>query len=140
MFSSMTAVLVAQLAKRNTFDAPTTVPSSNWGAGAPWARVGFSSTRAEHIPHFKITISKSEGKVRNERTCLKICLRYLLSSHAMKPTSMLYILDLLATVGVQVWRDGGWGVDALRRGLSPCTKGEIVQKARCYNGIASLNP
>lgn len=31
----------------------------------------------------------------------------------MSPTTVLYILDLLATVGVQVWLDGGWGVDAL---------------------------
>lgn len=31
----------------------------------------------------------------------------------MNPTSVLYILDLLAAVRVQVWLDGGWGVDAL---------------------------
>jgi lincosamide nucleotidyltransferase A/C/D/E len=31
----------------------------------------------------------------------------------MNPTTVLHILDLLATVGVQVWLDGGWGVDAL---------------------------
>lgn len=31
----------------------------------------------------------------------------------MDPTTVLHILDLLATVGVQAWLDGGWGVDAL---------------------------
>jgi lincosamide nucleotidyltransferase A/C/D/E len=31
----------------------------------------------------------------------------------MNPTSVLHILDRLATAGVQVWLDGGWGVDAL---------------------------
>ena len=31
----------------------------------------------------------------------------------MNSTTVLHILDLLATVGVQVWLDGGWGVDAL---------------------------
>ncbi|MCE7981403.1 MAG: amino acid transporter [Caldilinea sp. CFX5] len=31
----------------------------------------------------------------------------------MNPTTVLHILDLLATAGVPVWLDGGWGVDAL---------------------------
>lgn len=31
----------------------------------------------------------------------------------MNPKTVLYILDLLTTMGVQVWLDGGWGVDAL---------------------------
>ena len=31
----------------------------------------------------------------------------------MNSTTVLHILDLLANVGVQVWLDGGWGVDAL---------------------------
>jgi len=31
----------------------------------------------------------------------------------MNPTTVLDCLDLLATVGVQAWLDGGWGVDAL---------------------------
>jgi lincosamide nucleotidyltransferase A/C/D/E len=31
----------------------------------------------------------------------------------MNSTTVLHILDLLATAGVQVWLDGGWGVDAL---------------------------
>lgn len=31
----------------------------------------------------------------------------------MNSTSVLHILDLLATVDAQVWLDGGWGVDAL---------------------------
>lgn len=31
----------------------------------------------------------------------------------MNPTTVLHILDLLAGAGVQVWLDGGWGVDAL---------------------------
>ena len=31
----------------------------------------------------------------------------------MNSTTVLYVLDLLATVGVPVWLDGGWGVDAL---------------------------
>jgi lincosamide nucleotidyltransferase A/C/D/E len=31
----------------------------------------------------------------------------------MNPTTVPYILDLLATAGVQAWLDGGWGVDAL---------------------------
>jgi hypothetical protein len=29
----------------------------------------------------------------------------------MISTTVLHLLDLLATVGVQVWFDGGWGVD-----------------------------
>jgi lincosamide nucleotidyltransferase A/C/D/E len=32
---------------------------------------------------------------------------------SMNSTSVLYVLDLLATIGVPVWLDGGWGVDAL---------------------------
>jgi lincosamide nucleotidyltransferase A/C/D/E len=31
----------------------------------------------------------------------------------MNSTTVLHILDLLATVDVPVWLDGGWGVDAL---------------------------
>ena len=31
----------------------------------------------------------------------------------MNATIVLYILDLLAAVGVPAWLDGGWGVDAL---------------------------
>lgn len=31
----------------------------------------------------------------------------------MNATTVLHILDLLAAAGVQVWLDGGWGVDAL---------------------------
>lgn len=31
----------------------------------------------------------------------------------MNSSDVLHILDLLATDGVQVWLDGGWGVDAL---------------------------
>ena len=31
----------------------------------------------------------------------------------MNATTVLHILDLLATGGVRVWLDGGWGVDAL---------------------------
>jgi lincosamide nucleotidyltransferase A/C/D/E len=31
----------------------------------------------------------------------------------MNATTVLHILDLFATGGVQVWLDGGWGVDAL---------------------------
>ncbi len=31
----------------------------------------------------------------------------------MNATTVLHIIDLLATGGVQVWLDGGWGVDAL---------------------------
>lgn len=31
----------------------------------------------------------------------------------MNSSNVLHILDLLATDGVQVWLDGGWGVDAL---------------------------
>lgn len=31
----------------------------------------------------------------------------------MNATTVLHILDLLAAGGVQVWLDGGWGVDAL---------------------------
>jgi lincosamide nucleotidyltransferase A/C/D/E len=31
----------------------------------------------------------------------------------MNATTVLYILDLLASGGVQVWLDGGWGVEAL---------------------------
>ena len=31
----------------------------------------------------------------------------------MNPTTVLYVLDLLATVGVRACLDGGWGVDAL---------------------------
>jgi lincosamide nucleotidyltransferase A/C/D/E len=31
----------------------------------------------------------------------------------MSGAGVLYILDLLAAVGVPVWADGGWGVDAL---------------------------
>ena len=31
----------------------------------------------------------------------------------MNSTTVLHVLDLLAPVGVQVWLDGGWGVDAL---------------------------
>lgn len=31
----------------------------------------------------------------------------------MNSTTVLHILDLLAAVDVQVWPDGGWGVDAL---------------------------
>ena len=31
----------------------------------------------------------------------------------MNPTTVLHVLDLLASAGVQVWLDGGWGVDAL---------------------------
>jgi lincosamide nucleotidyltransferase A/C/D/E len=31
----------------------------------------------------------------------------------MNATTVLHILDLLATGGVQVWLDGGWGVEAL---------------------------
>lgn len=31
----------------------------------------------------------------------------------MNPTTVLHILGLLATVDVQAWLDGGWGVDAL---------------------------
>lgn len=36
----------------------------------------------------------------------------------MNSTSVLHILDLLAAGGVQVWLDGGWGVDALLRRIS----------------------
>lgn len=31
----------------------------------------------------------------------------------MDPTTVLYVLDLLAAAGVQAWLDGGWGVEAL---------------------------
>lgn len=36
----------------------------------------------------------------------------------MNPTTVLYVLDLLAADGVPVWLDGGWGVDALLGRLS----------------------
>jgi len=32
---------------------------------------------------------------------------------AMKPTTVLHVLDLLSSVGVQAWLDGGWGIEAL---------------------------
>lgn len=34
-------------------------------------------------------------------------------SQQMTPTAVLHILNLFASVGVQVWLDGGWGVEAL---------------------------
>jgi lincosamide nucleotidyltransferase A/C/D/E len=34
-------------------------------------------------------------------------------SESTKATSVLHVVDLLARAGVQVWLDGGWGVDAL---------------------------